>query len=204
MRSQWITKARFDGTLVTLEALDPGLHRDGLIQAGADASIWTFLRFPPGDTSTGMDQHIGELIRRRDAGDEVPFVIRRTSDAVIVGITRFIELHPEHRGLEFGTWLHPSAQGQGVNPEVKLLMLSHAFDDLDCLRVQIKTDATNAAARRSLEVLGAVYEGTLRNHLMTPAGRVRDSAFYSIIPTEWPAIKATLLARIARKQGAPS
>jgi RimJ/RimL family protein N-acetyltransferase len=200
MRSTWITRPRFDGTLVTLEALDPLQHREGLIAAGAEPSIWSFLRFTPGDTPAGMNAHIAELIRRRDAGSEVPYVVRRTSDTSIVGVTRFIELHPEHRSLELATWLHPSAQGQGVNPEVKLLMLSHAFDDLGCIRVQIKTDATNTVARRSLEALGAVYEGTLRNHLLTPIGRVRDSAFYSIIDTEWPVINIQLHARIARKQ----
>ena len=200
MRSTWITRPRFDGTLVTLEELDPLQHREGLIAAGAEPSIWSFLRFTPGDTPAGMDAHIAELIRRRDAGSEVPYIVRRTSDTSIVGVTRFIELHPEHRGLELATWLHPSAQGQGVNPEVKLLMLSHAFDDLGCIRVQIKTDATNTVARRSLEALGAVYEGTLRNHLLTPIGRVRDSAFYSIIDTEWPVINIQLHARIARKQ----
>ena len=200
MRSTWITRPRFDGTLVTLEELDPLQHREGLIAAGAEPSIWSFLRFTPGDTPAGMNAHIAELIRRRDAGSEVPYVVRRTSDTSIVGVTRFIELHPEHRGLELATWLHPSAQGQGVNPEVKLLMLSHAFDDLGCIRVQIKTDATNTVARRSLEALGAVYEGTLRNHLLTPIGRVRDSAFYSIIDTEWPVINIQLHARIARKQ----
>lgn len=201
MRSPWITRPRFDGTLVTLEALDPQQHREGLIVAGAEPSIWSFLRFTPGDTPAGMDAHIAELIRRRDAGTEVPYIVRRNSDTSIVGVTRFIELHPEHRGLELATWLHPSAQGQGVNPEVKLLMLMHAFNDLGCIRVQIKTDATNTVARRSLEALGAVYEGTLRNHLLTPTGRVRDSAFYSIIATEWPAIHTQLHARIVRKQG---
>ena len=200
MRSPWITQHHFTGSVVTLEALDPIRHRDGLVTAGAEASIWTFLRFAPGDTPAGMDAHIAELIRRRDAGSEVPYIVRRTADNLIVGVTRFIELRPEHRGLELATWLHPSAQGQGVNPEVKLLMLSHAFDDLGCIRVQIKTDATNAPARRSLEALGAVYEGTLRNHLVIPSGRVRDSAFYSIIATEWPAINRQLHARIARKQ----
>lgn len=200
MRSDWITQAQFVGSICTLEALDPARHRDGLIHAGSDASIWTFLRFPPGDTPAGMDVHISELIRRRDAGSEVPYIIRRITDNLIVGVTRFIELHPEHRGLELATWLHPTVQGQGVNPEVKLLMLSHAFDDLQCVRVQIKTDATNTVARRSLDALGAVYEGTLRNHLVTPTGRVRDSAFYSIIATEWPAINLQLHARIARKQ----
>jgi RimJ/RimL family protein N-acetyltransferase len=204
MQSPWITQAQFVGSICTLEALDPERHREGLITAGSDPSIWKYLRFTPGDTPAGMDVHIAELIRRRDAGTEVPYIIRRLKDNMIVGVTRFIELHPEHRGLELATWLHPTGQGQGVNPDVKYMMLSHAFDDLDCLRVQIKTDATNPISRRSLDALGAVYEGTLRNHLITASGRVRDSAIYSIIATEWPTISAQLRARIARKQGESS
>ena len=208
MRSPWITQHHFTGSVVTLEALDPIRHRDGLVTAGAEASIWTFLRFAPGDTPAGMDAHIAELIRRRDAGSEVPYIVRRTADNLIVGVTRFIELRPEHRGLELATWLHPSAQGQGVNPEVKLLMLSHAFDDLGCIRVQIKTDATNAPARRSLEALGAVYEGTLRNHrvkeLADGTGQVRDTAYFSILPSEWPAISPRLLARARAALGTGS
>ncbi|MFN5058896.1 MAG: GNAT family N-acetyltransferase [Chloroflexota bacterium] len=191
----WITTTHFDGEIVRLEALDSAYHRDGLIAAGADASIWTYLRFPPGDTPAGMDTHITELIRRRDALEEVPYVMIRRATNTIVGVTRFIDIRQSHRGVEFGTWIHPQSQGDGTNVETKLLMLSYAFEQLNCIRVQIKTDALNTAAQRSLVALGATFEGCMRNHLIRYDGRIRDSYIYSILDSEWPAIKAQLIQR---------
>lgn len=191
----WITATHFDGHIVRLEALDPQRHRTGLIAAGADPHIWTYLRFPPGDTPEGMDAHITELIRRRDAHEEVPYVMIRRATNTIVGVTRFIDIRQSHRGVEFGTWITPNAQGDGTNVETKLLMLSYAFEHLNCVRVQIKTDALNTAAQRSLVALGATFEGCLRNHLIRYDGRIRDSYVYSILDNEWPAIKAQLIQR---------
>lgn len=191
----WIAATNFDGHIVRLEALDPSHHRTGLIAAGADANIWTYLRFPPGDTPDGMDAHIAELIRRRDAHEEVPYVMIRRATNTIVGVTRFIDIRPSHRGVEFGTWITPSAQGDGTNIETKLLMLSYAFEQLHCIRVQIKTDALNTAAQRSLVALGATFEGCMRNHLIRYDGRIRDSFVYAILDHEWPAIKTQLIQR---------
>lgn len=191
----WITVTEFDGQLVRLEALDPIRHRTGLIAAGADPTIWTYLRFPPGDTPVGMDAHIAELIQRRNNLEEVPFVMIRRATNTIVGVTRFIDIRPAHQGIEFGTWITPQAQGDGTNIETKLLMLSYAFEHLKCIRVQIKTDARNTAAQRSLVALGATFEGCLRNHLIRYDGRIRDSFIYSILDQEWPHIKATLIQR---------
>lgn len=191
----WVTATHFDGHIVRLEALDPAHHRDGLIAAGADASIWTYLRFLPGDTPAGMDAHIAELIHRRDTFEEVPYVMIRRATNTIVGVTRFIDIRQAHRGIEFGTWIHPQAQGDGTNVETKLLMLNYAFEHLNCIRVQIKTDALNTAAQRSLIALGATFEGCLRNHLIRYDGRIRDSYIYSILDHEWSAIKAQLIQR---------
>ena len=198
-RSQWITQPVFTGSFVQLELLDPQRHRDGLVQAGSDPAIWTYIRFARADTPAGMDAHIAELLRRWDAGVEVPYVIRRLRDNTIVGVTRFLEIHEHDRNVELGTWMHPSAQGAGINPETKLLMIDFAFAVLGCVRVQIKTNAQNAPARRSLDALGAVYEGTIRQHIRTSTGEYRDSAYYSILAPEWPTRKAALSARIARK-----
>ncbi len=191
----WINATHFDGHIVRLEALDPQQHRAGLIAAGADPHIWTYLRFPPGDTPRGMEAHIVELIRRRDAHEEVPYVMIRRATNTIVGVTRFIDIRQSHRGVEFGTWITPNAQGDGTNVETKLLMLSYAFEHLNCVRVQIKTDALNTTAQRSLVALGATFEGCLRNHLIRYDGRIRDSYVYSILDSEWPTIKAQLIQR---------
>jgi RimJ/RimL family protein N-acetyltransferase len=200
----WITATHFDGQIVKLEALDPTQHRDGLLAAGSDPSIWTYLRFPPGDTPAGMDAHIAELLRRRDAREEVPYVMIRRATNTIVGVTRFIDIRQSHRGVEFGTWIHPQSQGDGTNVETKLLMLSYAFEQLNCIRVQIKTDALNTAAQRSLVALGATFEGCLRNHLIRYDGRIRDSYIYSMLNHEWPDIKAQLLQRRNKRISASS
>ena len=197
-QSTWITRTQFSGHVVRLEALNADQHRDGLIAAGADSRIWTYVRFPPADTPAGMNAHIAELIRRRNAGDEVPYVVIQQSSNTIVGVTRFIELRPAHKGLELGTWLNPQVHGDGTNIEIKYLMLQYAFEVLGCIRVQIKTNANNSAAQRSLVALGATYEGLFRNHYILHDGSVRDSLFYSIIDREWPTIKAHIQQRLAR------
>lgn len=199
MRSSWITATGFTGTFVRLELLDPARHRDGLICAGADSAIWQYIRFDPADTPAGMDAHIAEVMRRWDAGSEVPYVIVRTADDTVIGLTRFLEFSEYDRHVELGTWLHPSAHGRGINPELKLLMIDYAFGALGCVRLQIKTNAQNSAARRSLDALGAVYEGTLRQHIRNRDGTFRDSAYYSILASEWPAVRTALVARIHKK-----
>ncbi|MFN5929715.1 MAG: GNAT family N-acetyltransferase, partial [Roseiflexaceae bacterium] len=133
------------------------------------------------------------------AGDEVPYVVIQQSSNTIVGVTRFIELRPAHKGLELGTWLNPQVHGDGTNIEIKYLMLQYAFEVLGCIRVQIKTNANNSAAQRSLVALGATYEGLFRNHYILHDGSVRDSLFYSIIDREWPTIKAHIQQRLARR-----
>ncbi len=198
-RSSWITQTQFDGQRIRLVALEPNLHRDGLVGAGADSRIWTYMRFLPADTPAGMDAHIAELVRRRDAGVEVPYVVIQQASNTIVGITRFIELQPAHKGLELATWLNPQVHGDGSNIEIKYLMLQYAFEVLGCIRVQIKTNANNQAAQRSLVALGATYEGHFRNHYILHDGTVRDSLFYSIIDSEWPAVKAHIQQRLARR-----
>jgi len=198
-QSTWITRTQFSGHVVRLEALNADQHRDGLIAAGADSRIWTYVRFPPADTPAGMNAHIAELIRRRNAGDEVPYVVIQQSSNTIVGVTRFIELRPAHKGLELGTWLNPQVHGDGTNIEIKYLMLQYAFEVLGCIRVQIKTNANNSAAQRSLVALGATYEGLFRNHYILHDGSVRESLFYSIIDREWPTIKAHIQQRLARR-----
>jgi len=198
-QSTWITRTQFSGHVVRLEALNADQHRDGLIAAGADSRIWTYVRFPPAVTPAGMNAHIAELIRRRNAGDEVPYVVIQQSSNTIVGVTRFIELRPAHKGLELGTWLNPQVHGDGTNIEIKYLMLQYAFEVLGCIRVQIKTNANNSAAQRSLVALGATYEGLFRNHYILHDGSVRDSLFYSIIDREWPTIKAHIQQRLARR-----
>lgn len=198
MRSQWIDTPQFTGVRVQLELLDATRHSAGLTVAGADPRIWEYMLCPPADTPTGMQAHVAQLMHDWREGHEVPYVVRDLRTQHIIGCSRFRELQPQHRSLELGTWLTPAAHGNGSNADLKYLMLSHAFEELGCLRVQLKTDARNTASQRALMALGAHYEGCLRNHIITPNGHIRDSLIYAIIDREWPAIKAHLWQRIQR------
>jgi RimJ/RimL family protein N-acetyltransferase len=120
-------------------------------------------------------------------------------DCELVGHTSFLRHDPEHRTVEIGnTWLVPAAWGTGANIESKLLLLEHAFEREGLLRVEFKTDARNERSRAALAALPAQFEGVFRKHMLVRGGERRDSAWYSVIDDEWPAVKANLLRRLGR------
>jgi RimJ/RimL family protein N-acetyltransferase len=122
-------------------------------------------------------------------------VVRETGEAV--GVSGYLEIRPRHRGLEIGrTWIGTSHQGTRVNPESKYLLLRHAFEDLEALRVQLKTDANNLHSQRAIEKLGARREGVLRKYQTRSNGYVRDTVVYSLLAEEWPEVKARLENRL--------
>ena len=117
-----------------------------------------------------------------------------------MGSTRYLNLRPEHRGLEIGwTWISPSAWSTGANVEAKLLMLEHAFERLGCMRVEFQTNARNERSRNALEALPARFEGVFRKHKIVRGGEIRDTAYYSIVDDEWPEVEANLRRRLARR-----
>jgi len=119
-----------------------------------------------------------------------------------VGSSSYLNVRPEHDGLEIGwTWLHPAAWRTGANLEAKLLMLEHAFDELGCMRVEFKTDARNERSRSALAALPATFEGIFRKHMLMPVVGVRDSAYFSIVDDDWPRVKENLFARLAEALG---
>jgi len=134
------------------------------------------------------------------AGREGAFATIERASGRAIGSSRYMALRRKHRGLEIGhTWLASAAWRTGANVEAKLLMLGHAFEGLDCLRVEFKTDARNERSRAALAALPARFEGVLRSHMLVPYGDgVRDSAYYSVIWTEWPQVRERLRARLAR------
>jgi RimJ/RimL family protein N-acetyltransferase len=137
-----------------------------------------------------------QALAAAETGAEIPLVT--ISHKGVVGSTRFLALKPEHRSIEIGwTWLHPSAWGTGANAEAKLLQLEYAFGALGCRRVEFKTDALNERARAALLAIGATFEGIHRKHMLVRADESRDSAWYSIIDDEWPAVHARLETRLA-------
>jgi len=137
---------------------------------------------------------VEDALRTAATGAEIPFATIRTER--VVGSTRFLALRPEHASVEIGwTWLDPSAWGTGVNVEAKLLMLRHAFEAWGCRRVELKTDARNERSRGAMLALGATFEGVFRKHMDRRYG-VRDTAWYSVIDDEWPAVKRRLEERL--------
>lgn len=136
------------------------------------------------------------LQRITSLGNVRPFTVRSENGQVLGGTT-LMDIRPEARGLEIGmTWYATDARGTKCNPACKLLLLTHAFEELGAMRVQLKCDAQNATSRAAILKLGAKYEGTLRQHGIRPSGIVRDTAMFSILESEWSQVKDTLQARL--------
>lgn len=184
-----------EGTRVRLEPLSLD-HAEGLAEVADDE----LFRFFAGPRPQGRDVEAGKgFVREANAqANKVSFAIIDKATAQPVGATSFMDIRDKHRGLEVGsTWLATAAQGTAVNPESKLLMLTHAFETLGAIRVQFRTDMRNLRSRAAIEKLGAVRDGIFRQDTIMPDGYIRDSVFYSILPGEWPAAKAKLIARLA-------
>src|SRR5215211_2234593 len=185
--------ARLEGQIVVLEPLR-NAHAAALRAAAADPEIWTLA---PIDASADFDTWLAHALHSQAAGEEVAFVTLDARTGTVLGSTRFIALRPEHRSLEIGaTWLPPRMWRTGANVEAKLLQLTHAFGSLRCVRVELKTDARNTRSRRAMEALPAQFEGIHRRHRIERYGP-RDTAWYSVIADEWPAVKANLERRLA-------
>ncbi len=187
-----------DGEQVRLEPLLAS-HEEPLSQAAADGELWhsQFTLIPSQDETAG---YIKAAVEAEATGRELPFVIVRKSTGQVVGTTRFYNIERENRSVEIGyTWLALSAQRTAVNSEAKLLLLTHAFEAWDCIRVSFVTDVRNQQSQKALLRLGARFEGILRNHLIMPGGRYRDSALFSIIESEWPEVKTKLKSRLERR-----
>jgi RimJ/RimL family protein N-acetyltransferase len=175
-------------------------HAGDLIEAGADADLFRYSPAPDG-TPAGMRSYVAAAIADREAGRALPFAIVHRATSRAIGSSRFAAIAPEHRRLEIGwTWLARPFHGTAVNTEAKLLMLGHAFDTLECNRVEFKTDALNLRSRAALRAIGATEEGVFRRHMIMPDGRVRDSAYFSIVRDEWPRVRAHLVARLTARR----
>lgn len=151
-------------------------------------------------TQVDLEAYIAAAAEAAGRGTEQPFFIRDRETGAPLGTTRYMTISRNDRNLEIGhTWLGRRAWRTRVNTECKFLLLSHAFEQLRVMRVQFKTDARNARSRAAIERLGAKFEGILRNHMLVRGGVARDSAYYSVIDTEWPEVKVRLEERLARE-----
>lgn len=172
-------------------------HHAALCAVGLDPEIWQW--FPsPVDTTDGMRVWIDEALEATARGTALPFAIA-LRDGTITGSTRYANIDRANLRLEIGwTWVAPAWQRSAVNTEAKLLLIGHAFDELGCNRVEFKTDSLNMKSRTALAGIGATEEGTLRRHMVTASGRIRDSVYFSVIREEWPGVRRHLEERLAR------
>lgn len=186
------------GIHVRLEPLTYA-HLDGMCAVAFDPSIWTWFATGPLCDRGDAERFITRALEAQAAGMEEPYAIIRQRDGAFAGSTRFMEMRPLHRGLEIGTtWLAPPFQRTALNTETKLLLLTRAFEDLRCIRVQLKTHARNLPSQRAIERIGGVLEGTLRQHMIMADGTLRDSVYYSILDSEWPIVRDRLRERLER------
>lgn len=195
----WGAAARLKGRLVVVEPLGPE-HEDDLWEASRDEAVWRWLPIERPADREAFHFWLEEALARRQAGLDIPFAVVDRASGKAIGSTRYLTLRPEHRGIEIGwTWNASSAWGTGANAEAKLLLLRHAFETLDCMRVEFKTDALNERSRAALEALPARFEGIFVKHMLVRNGAVRDSAYYAITDDEWPAVRANLERRLQAK-----
>lgn len=176
-------------------------HAQALLEAASDGELWNLkVTVVPGpDTVAG---YIAKAEKGLEEGTVLPFAILDRRTGRIVGSTRFWKVDRANRKLEIGhTWLAQSAQRTPINTEAKLLLLTYAFEALDCVRVQFTTDELNEKSRAAILRLGAVQEGVVRHERIMPDGRKRNSVRFSIIDSEWPEVKARLLQRLGRASG---
>jgi RimJ/RimL family protein N-acetyltransferase len=184
-----------EGRHVRLEPLSFA-DQDALLEAAGDGDLWTLpYTIVPGKET--IVEYIGNALQGQEQGREQPFTIVDKQRNAIVGSTRYTEIDETHRKREIGyTWLAKNAQRTPINTEAKYLLLRHAFEDLGCIRVELVTDILNERSRAAILRIGAKEEGILRNHMIMPNGRYRDSVCFSIIESEWPSVRKRLLARL--------
>ena len=179
------------GSAVRLEPLTLS-HLPGLVRVGLDPELW---RWIPTNVKNAEDMraYVDRALDEQRQGTSVPFATIAQSTGDVIGSTRYMNIDRANRRLEIGcTWLTAAYQRGRSNTEAKLMLLTHAFETLGAMRVELKTDALNHKSRAAIGRIGAKEEGTFRKHLITDTGRVRDTVYFSIIDTEWPTVKERL------------
>lgn len=179
------------GTVVDLVPLTPD-HHDGLVAAVQDGALWR-LWYTSIPTPDGMAAEIDRRLALQATGSMLPFTVIDKINGQVAGMTTFMNIDLASPRVEIGsTFYAASVQRTALNTEAKLLLLTHAFDDLGCLAVEFRTHFMNHQSRRAIERLGAKLDGVLRQHLRSPDGSLRDTCVYSVIAPEWPAVRQSL------------
>jgi RimJ/RimL family protein N-acetyltransferase len=190
-RPMIVDSVTLTGDSVRLEPLTPA-HAPPLALVGLDPELWRWIPTAV-TTADEMAAYVETALDERRRGVAMPFAIVDRATGTVIGSTRYANIDPVHRRLEIGwTWLAPAHQRTAANTEAKLLLLTHAFETLGAIRVEFKTDSLNEKSRAALSRIGAREEGTFRNHMIVSSGRKRHSVYFSIIDSEWPAVKDRL------------
>ena len=196
MADPWTEQPVLEGRHVLLRLM---VRSDGpaIVDAASDGKLWElFYTVVPGPES--IETYLDRAEREQGWGRIMPFVVIDKASGELVGATRYMRMNAPHRRLEIGTTFYASrAQRTPINSESKLLLLAHAFEAMDCVCVQFRTDHFNFASQRAIERLGAKRDGLIRNHQILD-GRVRDTVLYSILASEWEGVKRNLLFRLGR------
>jgi N-acetyltransferase len=196
-----VTPLTLEGSTIRLEPIRPE-HVDNFWDAAKDALDDIFQWIPYSmKTREDFQRLVEKAFAEQERGESIVFATIERNSGRVIGSTRFMNIDRVNRRVEIGsTWIAPAWHRTAVNTEAKYLMLNHAFEVWQCMRVELKTDALNQRSRNAILRIGAKEEGTLRKHLITWTGRVRDSIYFSILDTEWPEVKQRLGARMSSEK----
>ncbi|MBW9335932.1 GNAT family N-acetyltransferase [Herbaspirillum aquaticum] len=194
---QFLSPITLKGQFATVEPLHPE-HHDALIAAVSDGKLWK-LWYTAIPKPENMRAEIERRLHLQQQGSMLPFVIRRNDTGALCGMTTYMNADVANRRVEIGsTWYAASAQRTGINTECKLMLLTHAFEDMHCIAVEFRTHWMNQQSRAAIARLGAKQDGVLRNHQRMPDGSYRDTVVFSIIESEWPTVRRHLQFKLGR------
>jgi len=189
--TKWPEPFSVDGKYVSVVPLASN-HQSDLEEAAADGDLhrlW-YTSIPKPDEVKG---EIERRLKLQESGSMLPFSVIDNASGKVVGMTTYMNIDAANCRIEIGsTWYRKSVQRSPLNTECKLLLLRHAFEELECIAVEFRTHFINQQSRTAIERLGAKFDGVLRSHMKMANGTVRDTAVYSIIPSEWPTVEANL------------
>jgi RimJ/RimL family protein N-acetyltransferase len=194
-----VAPVMLEGSHVRLEPLAKA-HLAGLAQVGLEEELWRWIPVPV-RTVEEMAAYIETALQEQERGVSLPFALMEKATGRAIGSTRYGNIDRTHRRVEIGwTWVAREWQRTAVNTEAKYLLLRHAFETLGCIRVELKTDSLNEKSRAAILRIGAREEGIFRNHMITASGRIRHTVYFSIVDSEWPAVKARLESLLNSRQ----
>lgn len=202
MHDTWLRyPIKLSGETVDLLSLEKS-HFDSLFESATDKRIWEFYPIDCSDRNKFVS-HYTETLNEREKESRYPFAILYKRTNKLIGSTSFCDIHPKDRNLEIGwTWLHPDYWATEVNLECKLLLLTHCFDTLKCIRVQFRTNNLNLRSQRAIQKIGGTFEGILRKTKIRDDGTTRSSFYYSIIDEEWEYVRQGLVSQLNKKRNA--